>query len=244
MESILNYLDDFSRQTQVYEFNGEKLVVKNYRKETGILKWLLINATNLTINIYPFAFQPIKRLEREAFFFREAPEVLKKPKVYVTDFMRLKLIREYVEGDFFTSVDSETAYRELGYHLSVLHRKGWALGDSKISNFVLSVKGIYIVDAEQATPSTDIRHYAWDLVVLASTMVLFNIESIVQRKNDLERFMEAFIEGYVEGSETVSQEVARVLEKPSFRALTYLLVPHPFSKFFLNTWKKHVAKEF
>jgi len=243
VESILGYLDDFSKQTQIYEFNGVKLVVKNYRKETGILKWLLINATNLTINIYPFTFQPIKRLEREAFFFRAAPEVLNKPRVYVTDFLKIRLIREYIDGNSFINLNSEEAYQDLGNHVGMLHREGWALGDSKISNFIYSVEGIYIVDAEQAIPSTDNRHYAWDLIVLASTMVLFNIESVVQRKNDLEKIMDSFIKGYVEGCNTVVKEVARVLEKPSFKALAYLLVPHPFSKFFLTKWKD-IAKEF
>ena len=150
MNSIIEYLDYFSKQTQIYKLNGKKLVIKNYKKETGILKWLVINATNLTINIYPFAFQPLKRLERECFFFKEAPKIFSKPKIYLTDFVKLKLVREYVEGVSYSSILDEAEFRKLGNRLCRLHLEGWALGDSKISNFVSRGRGIYIVDAEEA----------------------------------------------------------------------------------------------
>jgi tRNA A-37 threonylcarbamoyl transferase component Bud32 len=244
LNSIIEYLDDFSKQTQIYELNGKKLVVKNYRKETGILKWLVINATNLTINIYPFAFQPLKRLERECFFFKEAPEVFSKPKIYLVDFVKLKLVREYVEGVSYSSILDDADLWKLGDRLCRLHLEGWALGDSKVSNFVSTGGGIYIVDAEEAIQTRDVRHYAWDLIVLASTMVFFNFDKIVQRRSELEEAVKSFIRGYVETDYGVSRQVVSAFEKPSFKALIYLLMPHPFSKIYITTWREYVAKEF
>ncbi|MEM1834655.1 MAG: serine/threonine protein kinase, partial [Thermosphaera sp.] len=89
MLSILEYLDEFSSQIEIHEVPGKKLVVKKYKKETGILKWLLINASNLTINIYPFVFQPFKRLEREVCFYKEGSKSFKKPVLYLVDFLNL-----------------------------------------------------------------------------------------------------------------------------------------------------------
>lgn len=242
MLNLLEYLDDFSRQIEIYEMHNRKLVVKNYRKETGILKWLLVNASNLTINIYPFAFQPSKRIEREVFFHRKGPQCFKKPALYVADFMSLRIIREFVEGVPFPKAESEENFFKLGVCLSKLHGEKWALGDSKISNFILSENSIYLIDSEQATCSEEIRHYAWDLIVLASTIVFFSLEHMVYGKKDLKKIIRAAIEGYSAGGGVEAKNILETLEKPSLKTITFILIPYPYNKMFLSIWREVSGK--
>ena len=80
--------------------------------------------------------------------------------------------------------------------------------------------------------------------MLASTMIFFNFDKIVQRRSELEEAVKSFIKGYVETDNGVSRQVVSAFEKPSFKALIYLLMPHPFSKIYIDTWREYVAKEF
>ncbi|MEM2009316.1 MAG: serine/threonine protein kinase [Thermosphaera sp.] len=238
MLSILEYLDEFSSQIEIHEVQGKKLVVKKYKKETGILKWLLINASNLSINIYPFAFQPFKRLEREVCFYKDGSKSFKKPVLYLVDFLNLSMVREYVDGLPFPKINNEDEFLKLGAHLNQLHGEGWALGDSKISNFILSRDSIYLIDSEQAIRTDNIQHYVWDLIVLGSTIVFFGLEQIMNGGKDLKKIFKALAEGYASGGAIRLSEIIDALEKPSLKTITLILIPYPFNKAFLNSWKE------
>lgn len=234
--SFLSLLDTLAKQTRIVLVNGRLYVEKTYNVEPGIIKWYLIAASNSAIGVYPFKLKPLERLEREVAFLTSKNTCFEKPSILIVDYVNFKLLREYVRGDTYSFSAPSSVHYALGRELGKCHEKGWALGDTKISNFVYGDGILYVVDAEQAISDGKPEYYAWDLLVLASTLSIDGYAKTF-RLEDRERVFGSILRGYLDGN-SKGLEVLSVL-KDQMKILVYLLVPFPLSHVFYRKIEEH-----
>lgn len=204
-----------------------KLVLKTYGKEAGIVKWFLVSTANTFINLYPFTMNPQVRLMREVSFMRAREISVPRPEIYLVNYVKPSLYREYVEGETI-----DPSYPQdmeiIAETLCSIHQSGYALGDSKYSNFIKSRENvIYVIDAEQSTTTLSETHQAWDLFVYMVTSSLKIYGKAVRNNAVYEKTLSSFISRYVECLK--STKPVEELLKPSFTALFSTLVPPPLN---------------
>ncbi|MCG2888236.1 MAG: hypothetical protein L7H21_00770 [Sulfolobales archaeon] len=147
-------------QSRVIEKDGSKFVVKCYEGLSG-LKWFLIGpAFHFS---YPFVASPEERMRRELDFLTSVSGKVNVPEVMDFDLEKKCLVRTFVEGERPRTAEE---YRTVGEELSKIHSLGYVLGDAKPENFAVSEGKAYLIDAEQAIRSDDVRLRGWDLAVL------------------------------------------------------------------------------
>lgn len=227
--NILELLDGFSKQSRILVVDSEKLVLKEYGGEAGLIKWLVVNLSSTPVKMYPFVFNPRSRMEREVSFLRTDTPGFMKPGLRVVDYIGVRIIRDYVEGEEVDSSTSPQVFRVLGRSLGMLHCSGWALGDTKVSNFVSNDGRVYIVDAEQAVETWRKEHFSWDLVVFASTLGISCYSSCVTNQRAYLERIEAFLQGYLENPCAPVREAVYSLTEGDSRLLLFLLVPFPLN---------------
>lgn len=179
------------------------VVVKNY-SDVRSLKWALLGIWAAAAN--KFSMTPMARLDREYAMTR----ALRKCGILVPAILAVApgervLVKEFVSGPTLSSVidglikgNSEgmehvATYADL---MAKVHSAGFALGDAKASNVVVSTRGLYLTDLEQSVPGGDM---AWDLAEF-----LYYTAKLSTREEAMSRVARAFLESYVSsGSRTI-----------------------------------------
>jgi len=195
---LITLLDKIVSQAEVVEKSGVKYVLKKFTGETSF-KWFPLS-TFLGF-VYPFTYDPLERLERELSFFSKKWG-FKTPKIVEVDKENHRILREYVEG---RALDIDTDADKLGRVLGEVHREGWALGDVKLTNFLIgNDNSIYVIDAEQAISEAETQHMAWDLYLVLLMVSYVYIKS----PSKFEEFLEDFLSSHdhVCGCEEIYEE--------------------------------------
>ncbi|MGC8675398.1 MAG: hypothetical protein ACP5SL_03275, partial [Fervidicoccus sp.] len=93
--SFLWQLASFFEQSEVREENGKKIVVKNYIKPNGLIKWFLLNIPIVWF-FYQFTVDPLERMKREVNFFESYSGEVLVPKIIEKNFEKYYIKREYI----------------------------------------------------------------------------------------------------------------------------------------------------
>jgi Kae1-associated kinase Bud32 len=198
------------------------MVVKNF-SDVRSLKWALLGVWAAAAN--KFTMTPLARLEREYAVTR----ALRKSGVMVPAIIAVSpdvriLVKEYIEGptlakvidDFFKGDRSGLeCVRAYGRLLAKVHRAGYSLGDAKASNVVVSYRGLFLTDLEQADRRGD---KAWDL----AEFVYFTAK-LSSKESEMKEVAEAFLNSYVLDGER--EAVARASHMKYLRPFQPFLLP-------------------
>jgi tRNA A-37 threonylcarbamoyl transferase component Bud32 len=226
--SLFDYLDSFFSQSKPFEVNGFKYVLKNYTREAGIVKWMVVRSASSVFRVYPYVSDPFKRMEREVEFLRASLPGVQKPAIIIADWKGISIVREYVEGNIVSPLDPAT-YREVGRLLASIHSGGYALGDAKYYNFLAGEKSTYIIDGEQALHTDNPRHKAWDIGVflITASYGFINAKSILQPKRYL-NYVDEMLSSYREVNPDY-MEVFSGFKSLLIRNIATLLTPPPLN---------------
>lgn len=235
-------VDSISKQTKVLILDKKVFIVKNYASEIGLLKWYIIALSNLAVKIYPFTQDPFERMSREISFYKAPVKCIMKPEFFIVDYVNLKLIRSFIKGTNYSYSAPVRVHREIGKCLGKCHEEGWVFGDTKITNFVVSDEGIYIIDAEQALREYDTKYATWDILVLISTLTSTGYLKAILDEYEYVRIVSEILDGYVEGNKN-SSEVLLNFKTSEFKLLTYLLIPFPFNYYLSKKINDYLINE-
>jgi|ECHnycMinimDraft_1075156.scaffolds.fasta_scaffold01804_2 tRNA A-37 threonylcarbamoyl transferase component Bud32 len=171
-------------QSRISNIGGVKVVVKNYGSPYSI-KWYFITAAFFN---YPYVADPRKRLSREMDFMLGDWKDFLTPRIIDFDLEEPSLTREFLEGD---EPDSDQM-KLVGKGLREVHDKGIVMGDTKVSNFLVSEGKLYVIDAEQSTSSDSEELKAWDLLVLFVFLAYKYLNDLDQFEKGLEAFLDSY----------------------------------------------------
>ena len=194
LSSIFNLLIS---QTRIVERGGEKIVVKDYSKPMGLIKWMITLFPPIS-TYYPFETDPLERMLRETRFFETPPRGVGVPRVLRVDPQELVMEREFIEGQTYYDNPREHSYH-IGRTLGEVHRQDYCLGDTKPDNFVLSPSGkVYIVDAEQSLLKCEFEEYkTWDIMVFLAFLYLVEpIQTMSMYRELVKRALKGYTERY------------------------------------------------
>jgi len=176
---------------------ANSVVVKNYA-DVRALKWALLGIWASTAK--KFSTSANSRLDREyGMTLRLNSMGILVPRVLAVAPAERILVKEFVSGPTLASVinsflkgapgglGSVSAYGEV---IARLHAAGIALGDSKPSNVVVAVEGLYLTDLEQAYPGGD---ESWDIAEF-----LYYTAKLSIREDAMKKVAEAFLKAYGE----------------------------------------------
>jgi len=229
-KGLLDLLDELFSQTQVIMINGVKYALKKYDRTPGLLKWFIIKSASLPVTIYPFTFIPRERLERESIFLRELCRKLPVPRPILVDWGGIKLIREFIEGKKFVPGLEKDKYKDVAWAIRSIHDYGYALGDTKFQNFIISGNRIYIIDAEQAIKSRNRIHHAWDLFIfLVTTTIRLVTDNPFLDINIYTDIIKSIIDYYLAGDHDLWEEMKIIYNRKIFSGLAGVLVPLPYN---------------
>ncbi|BAB66448.1 hypothetical protein [Sulfurisphaera tokodaii] len=160
-------LEDFFKgfyiQTRLIDVDNRKIVVKCYSSSSSF-KWYLISPA---FRGFPYTSNPLERMNREINFFTyNWGDELKVPKVIDFDEETICMYREFIDGEEISDLEQ---FEELGRAINLIHKRNFALGDTKLENFLYNKK-VYVIDAEQAIQTSNTSYFSWDLLVLAFSM--------------------------------------------------------------------------
>ncbi|ARM76465.1 serine/threonine protein kinase [Acidianus manzaensis] len=154
---IENIIKNTYLQTKILEVDGQKFAMKCYALNAG-LKWYFISSF---FRSYPYASDYKIRMDREIDFFTTKWEEIGVPKIIDIDCENSCVIREYINGEQI----GINHFVKLGKSMRYIHDNGFALGDTKLENFLVKDDKIYVIDAEQAIRTKETTYYAWDILV-------------------------------------------------------------------------------
>ncbi len=157
----------------------EGRVIKHFRSFWAF-KWAIAIPF---LPVYPFALTPTERFQRElSFMTKWSGKRAKVPKIYYFDSEKLIIEREMVEG---TTLDrmKRRGVEELFRLIGDVHSTGWALGDTKPTNFIFNEEeeALYIIDGEQALPDAKVEWRIWDFVLSSLFSVIMVPPSYIRR---------------------------------------------------------------
>lgn len=232
--NILERMNEFLAQTRIIEINGYKAVLKEYRRESGIIKWFFIKTAGLTTKVYPYTMDPYTRMMRETSFMDKA-DIINRPHIILKDWIGRVIIREYIEGEHFNPHDLD-GYRDLARVFALLHSSGYALGDAKFHNFIRSNNKYYIIDAEQAIETKDYSYMYWDIMVFLITTTYGLIEKhLLNALNIVKKTYSLFLETYLDTSYEETYKILSAYNKFNYRAIAYILLPIPYNIYYVKT---------
>ena len=200
---------------------GEARFVLKYFADIRSVKWALLNVWSLSRK---FSTSPQARMHREYY----ASVALRSrgvatPRVIGAVLDEKVLVKEYIEGERLSDVvqgiltgrseETETVER-FGEAMGAVHKAGFALGDSKATNVIVShAGGQYFTDLEQATEGGD---QAWDVAAF-----VYYEAKLSLKEAGTKRVAEAFLEGYrrANGAENIVKAKSPKYIAP-FRPLT------------------------
>jgi tRNA A-37 threonylcarbamoyl transferase component Bud32 len=199
----------------------EARFVLKYFADIRSVKWALLNVWSLSRK---FSTSPQARMHREYY----ASVVLRSrgvatPMIVGAVLDEKVLVKEYIEGErlsdivqgILTGRSEETRTVErFGEAMGAVHRAGFALGDSKATNVIVSGDGgLYFTDLEQATEGGD---QAWDVAAFVYYQAKLSF-----KEAGTKRVTEAFLEGYkkANGAENLVKAKSPKYVAP-FRPLT------------------------
>lgn len=185
--------------TRVITFRGEgresSLVLKNF-SDVRSLKWALLGLWASAAN--KFSMSPLARLEREYAMtrtLRSSGALI--PKIVAVAPGERVLVKEFIEGPTLSKViddlfkggsqglQSVAAYGSL---MAKVHSAGYALGDAKASNVVVTPEGLYLTDLEQADGNGD---RAWDLAEF-----VYYTAKLSTKESAMRKIAGAFLDAY------------------------------------------------
>lgn len=235
-------MDAFTSQSRLVMFSGKIYVEKTYAAEPGIIKWYLVTVSNLAVGVYPFKLKPPERLEQEVAFMRSKDTCFNKPELILVDYINLRLLREFVKGKGYSFQAPSLVHYLIAREIGKCHERGWAFGDSKITNFLYDDEKLYVIDAEQATSNGKPEYYAWDLLVLVSTLSIDGYVKALYSETNRERVFDNIVRGYLDGNSN-GLEVLKLLKTNYFKSLLYLLVPFPLSYMFYKKVEEYLSRD-
>lgn len=239
MKSLIDFIEDAIKQIHIVEENGKKYVIKYYSVEPGLVKWFIIKSLSLPLQIYPYVTNPKDRMSREIIFFNKRPGSIRAPRIIDVDWNNFLIKREYIEGEIFKPSANHVEYVELACIMAKIHRAGYALGDSKYTNFIVSRHSrIYIVDAEQAIETNNEIHYSWDLIVFTIT-ILYSY-GVLKDPENLYNRLRSFYSSYIDYYSV--DPVANIIDKIKLRTVFSILVPLPYNIQLINMIKDIISK--
>ncbi|HEW63559.1 hypothetical protein IOK49_05965 [Fervidicoccus fontis] len=200
--SFLWQLASFFEQSEVREENGKKIVVKNYIKPNGLIKWFLLNIPIVWF-FYQFTVDPLERMKREVNFFESYSGEVLVPKIIEKNFEKYYIKREYIDGRVPNLKSQEDLYR-VGVALGNIHNKDFCLGDTRPQNFLILNEHMAIIDAEQSTHECKKKETkAWDLALLF--LFEFWDDPLIEPERYFE-LIDAIYRGYLSSNEDVGWE--------------------------------------
>jgi len=217
-------------QTSPVIVDGVKLVFKNYAREPGVLKWFLVKTANIMARAYPYTLDPATRMKREVEFFEHKACPVSRPRVFAKDWIKLVLVREFVEGKY-ADPRNPSDYRVVGETLAKLHNAGFALGDSKLYNFIITPSGsVYVIDGEQAIETWNEGYMYWDLLVFVITATYALIEVNAWKALQVaENTYRELLESYLASGGVFAERVLMEREKINYKILAHMLLPIPYN---------------
>ncbi|WFO74513.1 hypothetical protein J4526_05345 [Desulfurococcaceae archaeon MEX13E-LK6-19] len=240
MQSVIGSIDKFFSQTEIIKIGNKKYAKKKYTKELGIIKWFIIKSLSIPVSIYPFVFNPRERMRREIDFFDNMYRKILVPKVIEVNWDKLYIIREYVEGHILNLRHDVKTWSEVGTTLHKVHNEDYSLGDSKVTNFLVSKNNtVYIIDAEQAIASSATNHRIWDIIVFLATVIHVYITDIMTafmvHEEEFKAKIKAFLESYADsGGSEILEKLRRDTKS---KMLIHVLIPFPYNLKFLRIIK-------
>jgi Kae1-associated kinase Bud32 len=200
--------------------NGKeaRFVLKHFADIRSV-KWALLNVWSLSRK---FSSSPQARMHREYY----ASIVLRSrgvatPKIIGAVLDDKVLVKEYVEGERLSDImqailtgrsDDTSAVERFGEAMGRVHKAGFALGDPKANNIIVS-GDLYFTDLEQVAEGGD---QAWDVAAFVYYQAKLSFKEAGTRK-----VADAFLKGYrsVNGTENIVMAKSPKYIAP-FRPLT------------------------
>jgi tRNA A-37 threonylcarbamoyl transferase component Bud32 len=185
--------------TRVLTFRGggreRSVVLKNF-SDIRSLKWALLGVWAAAAN--KFRMTPLARLDREYAVTRalRAAGVLVPAIIAVSPDVRV-LVKEFVDGVPLSKAIGNPArpgaealsqVASYGRLIAKVHAAGFALGDAKASNVIVSPQGLYLTDLEQADPNGD---KAWDLAEF-----VYYTAKFTSREGAMKQIAAAYLDAY------------------------------------------------
>ncbi|MEM2154242.1 MAG: hypothetical protein QXY76_04960 [Nitrososphaeria archaeon] len=162
----------------VFMSNGKvfNVVVKRFRDPRNI-KWAVLALA--TLADIRFEVLPLKRMANEYTNNLEFKRFgFNVPKIHAVDLDRIQLITEYIEGENVSTLLKNGEFEVLekvGEEIGRLHSKGYALGDAKPDNMIVSKDDkIFFTDLEQAKVGGEI---VWDIAEFINYSLAFSFDA-------------------------------------------------------------------
>jgi tRNA A-37 threonylcarbamoyl transferase component Bud32 len=165
-------MGDFFSAATLYTIKhpgGETKIVAKKFKDFWSFKWVVANL--MTVTAKQFEARPLQRLAREykgSVCLKEAGALT--PRIVLVAPDESVIVKEYIVGENLEPLtrqamrgdrNASNKVRQFAEVLGRIHSMGYALGDSKPSNFLVNAQGINIVDLEQSEEGGE---QPWDIV--------------------------------------------------------------------------------
>jgi tRNA A-37 threonylcarbamoyl transferase component Bud32 len=200
--------------TRVLTFRGAgretSVVLKNF-SDIRSLKWALLGVWAAAAN--KFRMTPLARLDREYAVTRAlraagvrvpaiiavSPDV----RILVKEFVVGEALSKAVDGFSKAGVGGLAQVAEYGRLMSKVHGAGYALGDAKASNVIVSPRGLFLTDLEQADPDGD---RSWDVAEF-----VYYTAKLSNKEVAMKQVAQAFLQAYAaDGSREVISKASSV----------------------------------
>ena len=194
---------------KVVESGGKRYVIKEFKGKSE-MKWYVLGIVGRPVK--PFEMSPLRRMYNEyTGSVRLRGMGISVQNIIAVHIKKKILVKEYIEGKSLLDYIRENSQFEIALKfvaavagvLRRIHDAGFAMGDSKPENFLVSGDRVFIVDLEQFRDAAGYDDKGWDV----SEFVYYSLSFI---KNDdlVKKFLESFREGYGEAEEIYRRAVS------------------------------------
>jgi tRNA A-37 threonylcarbamoyl transferase component Bud32/predicted nucleotidyltransferase len=190
--------------SSVYEFenNGktQRFVVKKFR-DLKSMKWAFLGLwalPSIRFNMTPLArmfreFQALVALRRAGVLTPDVVALFLNDRILVTKFVEGKDLGQILNSLLSKKSENFQPFEEYGECLAKVHRFGYALGDTKPSNAILTDSGLVLTDLEQAVAGGD---QAWDVAEF-----LYYASKFTLKADAAKLVAQYFCAGYLRGGQ-------------------------------------------
>ena len=210
--------------------NGENRVIKVFKEWTD-LKWLPL--AFWALGAYTFDPTGKGRLINEFTMNRKFKRAgIRVPEIYHIDLSKKIIVEQFVPGltlkDVIVNilkgkyhVEAVEHIRSALHELSIVHEKGFVIGDANPTNVIINDKSVFFVDLEQAREGDK---FSWDL----ATMMFFLAHYVQGSARNLDMIIKAMVEGYTERGDV--EVIKKALRIPYLRVYAFFAYPHAIYK--------------